>query len=148
MNLKRGLNRLVLALGVLWLVVGFPLAYRNVKTKRDSACIEAAPLTASLNRFATDYNDKHAEHGPWEEYGNGAVYVEGPDRRMYLFPAGSTKEDAVAYFKQSVAQDGICKTAKPIRSALLVALLPPVIGYGLFHALFATVLWIIRGFSQ
>jgi hypothetical protein len=148
MNWKKGLNRVVLVLAVLWLFAGFPLAYSKVKTKRDFACSEAATLTARLSQFAADYTDQQAEHGPWEKYGNSGVKVEGPDGKMYLFPTGTTKEDAVAYFKRSVANDRKCKTAKPIRAGLLFSLLPPVIGYGLFHLLFATVLWVVRGFSE
>jgi hypothetical protein len=148
MNLKKGLNRVVLVLAVLWLVAGFPLAYSKAKTTRDSACTEAVSLTSKLNRFAAAYDDQQANHGPWEKYGTSGVRVKGPDEKMYLFPAATTKEDAVTYFKQRVADEQRCQTAKPIKTALLFALLPAIIGYGLFHLLFATVLWVFRGFSE
>jgi len=161
MNLKKGLNRVVLVLAVLWLVAGFPLVYSKARTTRDSACREAVSLASRLNQFAAAYDDSHGtgngtetqttktEHGPWEKYPRTrGVRVEGPDGKMYLFPEGTTKEDAVAYFKQRVANEQTCQSARPIRTALLLALLPPVIGYGLFHLLFATVLWVSRGFSE
>jgi hypothetical protein len=151
-NLKKGLNRLLLVTMAVWLIAGFLFTYNSVSNTRKFACVEAEALDARLDQYARAYRDLPdfipvqpiVAKQPLKSQG---VVVEGPDGKEYLFPVATEKADAVAVFKQQRSSQQWCQTAKPITAALRFALIPPVIVYVLFQFLFASVLWISRGFS-
>src|SRR5208283_1734145 len=74
------------------------------------------------------------------------VRVQGPDGQMYLFPTGTTKQDAISYFRQQREAQQNCETVRPVRTALLVAFGPAILGYGLLEALLFSATWVWRGF--
>jgi hypothetical protein len=74
----------------------------------------AAEIRSTFPKAYEDLSDSEIEQkfsakvreseGPWEEHTSSpAVKVRGPDGRLYLFPPGTTKDIAVAYFKKKWA---------------------------------------------
>lgn len=136
-KVRRGLGRCYLVLAAIWIVCGFLYAYRTEKAARDSAC-------ESIDGQGVTRLPSTGTPSPQPPEG---VRVQGPDGQQYLFPIGTTKADAISYFKRQREAQRKCESATPVRNALLVAFVPASLGYGLLQLIFVAVIWVWRGFS-
>jgi hypothetical protein len=137
LNVRRGLTRLYILLATVSVVCGFLYDYRSEKIAQNAACnsvggegVTRLPPTASPTPEPTE-----------------GVHVQGPDGQKYLFPPGTTKPDAISYFKRQKEAQHECETAKPVRTALLFAFVPAIFGYVLLQLTFWAAIWIRIGFS-
>lgn len=125
-NIRRGLHRLSSVLACSWLLgaSAYLLATRPAPT---FVCTDSA--SQGVSRLSS--NGQQSPNG---------VRVEGPDGRMYLFPDGTTKPDAISYFKQRCTRESM--TA---RHVLVFALMPAVVSYLLLLAVVLAGSWVWRG---
>lgn len=125
-NIRRGLQRLSIILACSWLL-GASAYLWTTRPEPTFACTDSA--SQGVSRLPSN-----AQQSP-----NG-VRVEGPDGRMYLFPDGTTKPDAISYFKQRCTRESMT-----LRNILLFALVPAVVGYLLLLVLMLAGTWVWRG---
>ena len=137
-HVKRGLARLYLVLAAIWILGGFLYEYRTEKAIQDSACSPFVEQGVTRLPFTANPSLQQPE----------GVRVQGPDGQQYLFPTGTTKADAISYFKRQREAQHTCETTTPVRSALLVAFVPAVLGFGFLQIIFLAAIWVRGGFSE
>jgi hypothetical protein len=126
-NIRRGLHRLSIILACSWLL-GASAYLWTTRPEPTFVCAESP----SQGVFRWSSNGQQSPNG---------VRVEGPDGRKYLFPDGTTKPDAINYFKQRCTQESMTP-----RRILVFALMPAVVGYLLPLAVVLAGTWVWRGF--
>jgi hypothetical protein len=136
-KVKRGLNRLCLVFAAAWMVCGFLYAYTSGREAKTAAC-ESLKGEEGVTRLSDGGSSPESA---------GGVFVQGPDGQRYLFPAGTTKADAISYFNRQREAQRACNTTTPVRTALVVACVPAVLGFALFQIALLTVVWVWKGFS-
>jgi hypothetical protein len=125
-NIRRGLHRLSIVLACSWFLAASAYLW-TIKREATFVCTDSAGQGVS----------RLSSNGPQSPNG---VRVEGPDGQMYLFPDGTTKPDAISYFKQRCA-----RKSTTARNILLFALMPAVVAYLLLVVAVLAVTWVWRG---
>jgi hypothetical protein len=125
-NVWRGLRRLSIVVACSWLL-GASAYLWITRPAPTFVCTDSA--SQGISRLLP--NTQQSPNG---------VRIQGPDGQTYLFPDGTTKPDAVSYFKQRCTRGSM--TA---RNILLFALMPAVVGYLLLLALMLVGSWVWRG---
>ena len=125
-NIRRGLHRLSIILVCSWFL-GASAYLWTTRPEPTFVCTDSA----SQGVFRLSSNGQQSPNG---------VRVEGPDGRMYLFPDGTTKPDAISYFKQRCTRESM--TARHI---LVFALMPAAVAYLLLLAVVLAGTWVWRG---
>jgi hypothetical protein len=126
-NIMRGVQRLSIVLAFIWLIGASTFLWI---TRPEPALVCTESAIQGVSRLSSN-----------GQQSLNAVYVQGPDGVMYLFPAGTTKPDAVAYFKQRCSPE-----SKAARNILLFALMPAAVGYLLLLLLALAGMWVWHGF--
>src|SRR5437879_3962961 len=90
-NIRRGLHRLSIILACSWLL-GASAYFWTTRPEPTFVCTDSA--NKGVSRLSSNA----------QQSANG-VRIEGPDGRMYLFPDGTTKPDAISYFKQRCTRE-------------------------------------------
>jgi hypothetical protein len=122
LNLKEGMRRLALVAGVLGATVGTVGSYQDLThiiaahaRYRDFKYLAASGTVQNVRKAFYDghmsLDCSEGDQKPWCKYQEQEyVKVLGPDGKRYLFPAGTTKEKAIDYFKKKGITSGIkCK---------------------------------------
>jgi hypothetical protein len=125
-NISRGLHRFSIVLALSWFI-GASAYVWITRAEPTFACTESP----SQGVVRLSPNSQQPSNG---------VRVEGPDGRMYVFPDGTTKPDAISYFKQQCARE-----TATVRNILLFAAMPAVVGYLLQMAVLLVGTWVWRG---
>jgi hypothetical protein len=126
-NIRRGLHRLSIILACSWFL-GASTYLWTTRPEPTFVCTDSA--SQGVSRLSS--NGQQSPNG---------VRVKGPDEQMYLFPEGTTKPDAISYFKQ-----GCTRKSMTARNILLFALMPAVVAYLLLLAVVLAGTWVWRGF--
>lgn len=108
-NVRRGLHRLAVVLVCGWLLAASAYIW-STKLAPTFVCTDSP--SQGVSRLPP--NTQPSPNG---------VRVQGPDGQTYFFPDGTTKPDAISYFKRRCTRE----TATP-RNILSLAVMPAVIG--------------------
>jgi len=125
-NVKRGLHRLIIVLACGWLLGASAYVWST----------NPAPMFVCSDSTGQGVPRLLPNTQPSP---NG-VRVQGPDGQTYLFPDGTTKPDAVSYFRQRCTRE-----STTMRNILSFSLAPAVAGYLLLMALVLAGTWVWRG---
>jgi hypothetical protein len=125
-NIRRGLHRLSIILVCSWFL-GASAYLWTTRPEPTFVCTDSA--SQGVSRLSS--KDQQSPSG---------VRLEGPDGQMYLFPDGTTKPDAISYFRQRCTRKSMTS-----RNILLFALIPSVVAYFLLLVVVLAGTWVWRG---
>lgn len=125
-NIRRGLHRLSIILVCSWFL-GASAYLWTTRPEPTFVCTDSA--SQGVSRLSSKGQQSLS-----------GVRVEGPDGQTYLFPDGTTKPDAISYFRQRCIRKSMTS-----RNILLFALIPAVVAYLLLLVAVLAGTWVWRG---